>query len=173
MSAWFPPLRAKVMLACWAAVAIAGAAPVLYLAGLLAWQVVGLLQRGSWVPLPASLLLTEHSFAFLPALGWAWLMSPDSLLPVHSALMWVLGRVHAGAIFGVIGLVLIGLGVLGVLRHYAALRVQRQRAEDRQRRVHDYRNDRNDYGHLAAFDGRQEPFISEPRKSRVAAGGAR
>ncbi len=170
MSTWFTPLRAKVMLAFWATLAVAGVAPVLYLAGLLAWQVVTLFQRGSWVPLPASLLLTEHSFAFLPALGWAWLMSPDSLLPVHTALMWFLGRVHAGAIFGLVGLALIALGVLGVLRHYAAIRAQRQRAEDSRRRVRDYRNDD---GHAASFDGRREPFISEPRKSRAAVGATR
>jgi len=170
MSAWFPPLRAKVMMVLWATVAIVGLAPVLYLAGLVAWQAVTLFQQRSWVPLPASLLLTEHSFAFLPALGWAWLMSPDSLLPAHTALMWVLSRVHAGAIFGVVGLGLIALGVIGVLRHYAAIRAQRQRAEDRSRRVRDYRNDD---GQAAPFDGRREPFISEPRKSRAAVSGAR
>jgi hypothetical protein len=170
MSAWFPPLRAKVMLVFWATVAIVGLAPVLYLAGLVGWQVVTLFQSGSWVPLPSSLLLTEHSFAFLPALGWAWLMSPDSLLPVHIALMWVLSRVHAGVIFAVVGVGLIALGVLGVRRHYAAIRAHRQRAEDSRRRVGDYRNDD---GHAASFDGRREPFIAEPRKSRAAAGGAR
>lgn len=170
MSTWFSPLRAKVMVALWATVVIAGVAPVLYFAGLGAWQLVTLFQRGSWVPLPASLLLTEHSHAFLPALGWAWLMSPDSLLPVHSALMWVLSRVHAGAIFGAVGLGMIALGVIGVLRHYAAIRAQRQRAEDSRRRVRDYRNDE---GHAASFDGRREPFISEPRKSRAALGAAR
>lgn len=170
MSTWFSPLRAKVMLVFWATVAIAGLVPALYLAGMIAWQVVTLFQLRSWVPLPASLLLTEHSFAFLPALGWAWLMSPDSLLPVHTALMWVLGRVHAGAIFGVVGLPLIALGVIGVLRHYAAIRAHRQRADDRRRRVLDYRNDPD---HAAPFDGRREPFISEPRSSRAAAGGAR
>lgn len=170
MNAWFPPLRAKVMLAFWAAVAIAGLAPVLYFVGLLVWQFVTALQGGKWIALPASLLLTEHSFAFLPALGWAWLMSPDSLLTVHSALMWALVRVHAGVIFGVVGLAVIALGVLGVRRHYAALRTQRQRAEDSRRRVRDYRNED---GHLAALDGRQEPFISEPIKSRAAVGGAR
>jgi hypothetical protein len=170
MSTWFPPLRAKVMVVFWATVALVGLAPVLYLAGLVAWQVVTLFQGGSWVPLPASLLLTEHSFAFLPALGWAWLISPDSLLPAHTAAMWVLGRVHAGAIFGVVGLGLIALGALGVRRHYAAIRAQRQRVEDSRRRVHDYRNDD---GHAASFDGRREPFITEPRKAHVAAGGAR
>ena len=134
MSAWFPPLRARVMMVLWATVAIVGLAPVLYLAGLVAWQFVTLFQRGTWVPLPATLLLTEHSFAFLPALGWAWLMSPDSLLPLHTALIWVLSRVHAGAIFAVVGLGLIALGVIGVRRHYAAIRAQRQRAEDSRRR---------------------------------------
>lgn len=170
MSAWFPPLRARVMLAFWATVVIVGLAPVLYLAGLVGWQLVNLFQRGSWIPLPSSLLLTEHSFAFLPALGWAWLMSPDSLLPVHTALMWVLSRVHAGAIFAVVGLGLIALGVLGVLRHHASIRAQRQRAEDSRRRVRDYQHDD---GLAASFDGRREPFITEPRKSRAAVGGAR
>jgi hypothetical protein len=37
------------------------------------------------------------------------------------------------------------------------------------RRVRDYRNDEGQ----APFDGRREPFISEPRKSRAAAGAAR
>jgi hypothetical protein len=170
MSTWFPPLRAKVMLVLWATVALVGLAPVLYLAGLVTWQVVTLFQRGSWVPLPASLLLTEHSFAFLPALGWAWLISPDSLLPAHTGLMWVLSRVHAGAIFGVVGIGLIALGALGVRRHYAAIRAHRRRVEDSRRRVQDYRNDE---GHAASFDGRREPFITEPSKARAAAGGAR
>jgi hypothetical protein len=158
------------MLVFWATLAIVGLAPVLYLAGLVGWQIVTLFQRGSWVPLPASLLLTEHSFAFLPALGWAWLMSPDSLLPAHAALMWGLGRLHAGLIFGLVGVGLIALGALGVRRHYAAIRAHRQRAEDSRRRVRDYQSDP---GHAASFDGRQEPFISEPRKSRAAMGGAR
>ena len=170
MSSWFPPLRAKVMLAFWATLAIAGLAPVLYLAGLLAWQIVTLFQRGSWVPLPASLLLTEHSFAFIPALEWAWLMSPDSLLPAHTALTWVLSGLHAGAMFGLVGLAMIALGVIGVRRQYAAILAHRQRTEERLRRLRDYQDNP---GHAASFDERREPFISEPRKSRAAVGGAR
>jgi hypothetical protein len=167
MSTWFSPLRAKVMLAFWSALVIAGLVPVLYFAGLVAWQVVTLFQTRSWVALPVSLMLTEHSFAFLPALGWAWLMSPDSLLPVHAALMWVLSRIHSGAIFAVVGLGLIALGALGVYRHYTAIRAERRRIEDSRRRVRDYRNDE---GQAASFDGRREPFISEPKKARVAVG---
>jgi hypothetical protein len=78
--------------------------------------------------------------------------------------------VHAGAIFAVIGLGVIALGVSGVLRHHAAIRAHRQRAEDSRRRVRDYRNDD---GRAASFDGRREPFIAEPRKSRPAVGAAR
>jgi hypothetical protein len=167
MSTWFSPLRAKVMLAFWSTLVIAGLVPVLYFAGLVAWQVVTLFQTRSWVPLPVSLMLTEHSFAFLPALGWAWLMSPDSLLPVHTALMWVLSRIHSGVIFAIVGLVPIALGAIGVYRHYSAIRAHRQRAEDSRRRVRDYRNDE---GHPGSFDGRREPFISEPQKQRAAVG---
>ena len=164
------PLRAKVMLAFWATLALAGLAPVLYFAGLVAWQVFTVFQRGSWVPLPASLLLTDHSFAFLPALGWAWLMSPDSLVPLHTALMWPLSKVHAGAIFALVGLGMVALGAIRAYGHYAALLALRQRTDDRLRRVRNYRNDPVD---ASSFDGRREPFISEPRNSRAAAGGAR
>jgi hypothetical protein len=153
MSTWFPPLRARVMLAFWSTLAIAGLAPVLYVAGLLAWQVVSFFQRGSWVPLPASVLLTEHSFG-----------------PTHTALMWVLSKVHVGAIPAVVGLAMIALGWIRARRQYAAIRALRQHTDDRLRRVRDYQND---HGHAASFDARREPFISEPRSSRAAAGGAR
>ena len=133
MNTWFPPLRAKVMLAFWSTLAIAGLAPVLYAAGLMAWQVVAFFQRGSWAPLPASLLFTT-------------------------------------AIPAVVGLAMIWLGWVRARRQYAAIRAMRQHRDDRLRRVRDYQNDS---GHAASFDGRREPFISEPRNSRAAVGRAR
>jgi hypothetical protein len=153
MRTWFPPLRAKVMLALWSTLAIAGVVPVLYLAGLLAWQVVTFFQRGSWVPLPASVLLADH-----------W------LAPTHTALVWVLSKVHVGAIPAILGLGMIALGWIGARRQFALIRALRQHAHDRLRRVRDYRNDD---GRAASFDGRREPFISEQRNSRAAIGGAR
>lgn len=169
MNSWFPPLRARAVLIFSAALVVFGLVPVLYFVGLLAWQLAMLFQTGAWTPLPASLLFTDHSFAFVPGFPWTWLMSPDSLLPVHTGAMWVLGRLHAGLIFALVGLVIVALGVIGTLRQYATIRAQKQRREDSLRRVRDYLRDE---GTIAPFDERREPFISVPKKSR-AAGSAR
>jgi hypothetical protein len=171
MNAWFPPRRARAaraVLILSAALVVIGLVPLLYFVGLLGWQIVTLFQTRSWVALPASVLFSEHSFAFIPQLAWPWLASPDSLLPAHTAVVWVLSKVHAGLAFGLAGLALGAVGVLGVLRQRAVIHAQRQDLDDRQRRVRDYRND-----HSAAptLDERLEPFISVPKKSRAAGGG--
>lgn len=171
MNARFPPRRARparAVLILSAALVVAGLVPLLYFLGLVGWQFATLLQARSWVPLPASLLFTEHSFAFIPQFPWAWLVSPDSLLPAHTALMWVLSRLHAGLAFGLAGLAIIAVGSLGVLRQRAVIRAQRQEIDDRQRRVNDYRND---HSPAPTLDERLEPFISAPKKSRAAGGG--
>jgi len=170
MNAWFPPRSARAALILSAALVVAGLVPLLYFVGLVGWQVVTLVQTRAWVPLPVSLLFTEHSFAFIPQLPWPWLAGPDSLLPAHAAIVWVLSKVHAGLVFGLVGLALGAAGVVGVLRQRAVIHAQRQDREDRQRRMRDYRND-----HSAAptLDERLEPFISVPKKSRAAGGGGR
>jgi hypothetical protein len=171
MNAWFPPRRtraARVVLILSAALVLAGLVPLLYFVGLVGWQIITLFQTRAWVALPVSLLFSEHSFAFIPQIAWPWVASPDSLLPAHTALVWVLSRVHAGLAFGLAGLVLGAVGVVGVLRQRAVIHAHRQDLDDRQRRVRDYRSD-----HSAAptLDERFEPFISVPKKSRAAGGG--
>ena len=164
MNAWFSPRRARAaraVLILSAALVVAGLVPLLYSLGLVGWQIAALVQTRSWVPLPASLLFTEHSFAFIPQLAWPWLGSPDSLLPVHTALVWVLSRVHAGLAFGLAGLAITALGVTGVLRQRAVIRAQKQYVHDRERRVRDYRNDKSP---APTLDERLEPFISSPKK---------
>lgn len=173
MNAWFPPRRARAARAALilsAALVAAGLVPLLYFVGLVGWQVVTLFQTRAWVPLPVSLLFTEHSFAFIPQLAWPWLASPDSLLPAHTAILWVLSKVHAGLVFGLAGFALGAAGAIGVLRQRAVIQAQRQDLDDRQRRVRDYRND-----HSAAptVDERLEPFISAPKKARASGGGGR
>jgi hypothetical protein len=173
MNAWFPPRRAsaaRAVLILSAALVVAGLVPLLYFVGLLGWQVVTLFQTRSWVPLPLSLLFSEHSFAFIPQFPWAWLASPDSLLAAHTAIVWALGKVHVGLVFGLAGLALGVVGVAGVLRQRALIRAQKQALADRKRRVRDYRND-----HSAAptLDERLEPFISVPKKARAAGGSRR
>jgi hypothetical protein len=129
----------------------------MYFAALFAWQLSMLFQAGgSWVPLPATLLFTDHSLLeagkaapvmpFIPELPW----SPNRTVNL------VLERLHVGLLFGLIGAALMARGLLVASRQAAALRVARQRHEDRLRRVADYR--RTDAG--TSLDGRREPFIS-------------
>ena len=173
MNAWFPPRSARAaraVLILSAALVVAGLVPLLYFVGLVGWQIVTLFQTRSWVALPLSLLFSEHSLAFIPQFPWPWLASPDSLLPAHTAIVWVLSKVHAGLVFGLAGLALGAVGVVGVLKQRALLRAQKQELDDRKRRVRDYRND-----HSAAptLDERLEPYISAPKKARAAGGGGR
>jgi lysylphosphatidylglycerol synthetase-like protein (DUF2156 family) len=121
MKAWFSLLKARTALLVWAVVVVAGVAPVLGLAALVAWQLATFFQTRSWVALPVPL----------------W---------------WAL----AGA---VIGGGIAALGVRGVLGKRAEIGAQRQKTEERLRRVQDYRS--ND-GMADTLDGRREPFIASP-----------
>ena len=141
---------------------VAGAVPVLFFAGLIAWQAVTLLQGGGWVPLPALLLFSDPAvlqagkaapvLALIPDLSWIWHARADSPLPV----LWVLSRVHFALLPALAGLALMAVGVRRVRIQRAAVRAQRERHEDRLRRVQDYQRD----GTSDTLDGRREPFIS-------------
>ena len=160
MNAW-SPRRARAGLLFSAVLALIGLVPAVYFLGLLVWQFASSLQAGKWLALPMSLVFTGHSFAFLPHFPWPWFMSPDSLLPLHNAISWVLGRVHVGLLFGVLGVAMVAIGVLGVLKHYAALRAYRQKSQDQARRVRDY--ERDDL--QADSFGRREPYIIQYPKT--------
>ncbi|HEU5176966.1 MAG TPA: hypothetical protein VFU24_05885 [Burkholderiales bacterium] len=142
---------------------LAGAVPVLFLAGLLAWQTFTLFQAGAWVPLPVLLLFTDHAalqatkvapvLGFIPDLSLIWTAGADTAKPV----LWALGRVHFALLPALAGLVMMAAGVRGFFMKRAALRAQRDYREDRLRRVQDYRRDDSA---TDTFDGRREPFIS-------------
>jgi hypothetical protein len=146
-------------------VVVAGLAPVLYFVALFGWQLTTSIQAGSWIPLPATLLFTEHSLlqagkaapvlGFVPEFAWPWLMNPDALLPVHKAVTSILNRVHVGLAFALVGLPVMALGVLAASRQMAVLRARKRQKEDRLRRARDYRRETS----LDALDGRREPFI--------------
>jgi len=166
MNAWFLLLKARTTLLYGVALVVAGLVPVLYFMALLVWQISALFHAGSWVALPATLLFTDHSvlqagkaapvLAFIPQFPWAWLMSPDSLLPVHMAVTWMLDRVHVGVVFALVGLAVMAVGALSALRQMAMIRDRKQRDQDRLRRVRDYRREDS---RADALDGRREPFI--------------
>lgn len=166
MNAWFPLLKARTALFFAVVLVVAGLVPVLYFVALVTWQFAALFQAGSWVPLPATLLFTDHSLlqagkaapvlAFIPEFSWAWLASPGSLLPAHEAVAWVLGRLHVGLAFALVGLAVMALGALSAFRQMALTRAHKQRNEGWLRRMQDYRDESSA---ADAVDGRREPFI--------------
>ena len=156
MNAWFSLLKRKTILLSGVVLIVVGLAPVLYFAALLIWQIAPLYRGGSWVALPATLLFTNHAHAFIPQFPWAWLASPESLLPAHTAVTWILGRVHLGLVFALVGLPVMGVGVALWLRQRSAIRAEQQRKEDAQRRVRDYLGGSSGFDNV---DGRREPFI--------------
>jgi hypothetical protein len=175
MNAWFPLLKRKTVLLVGVALVVAGLVPVLYFLALFTWQFATLFQAGSWVALPATLLFIDHSLlqagkadpvlSFVPQFPWAWLTSPESLLPAHTAVTWILGRVHLGLVFALVGLSIMGLGIVLALRQRAAIRAEKQRKEDRLRRVRDYRHESSRPDNV---DGRREPFIGSGAIARNA-----
>jgi hypothetical protein len=146
MNASPPRLKARTALFFAVALVVAGLVPVLYFMALFVWQVAALFLAGSWIPLPATLLFTGHSLAFIPEFSWA---APQGLAAI-------LDRLHLGLVFALPGLAVMALGLLSALRQKAMLRANKQREEDRLRRMRDYRRD--DSG-PDARDGRREPFI--------------
>jgi uncharacterized membrane protein (DUF106 family) len=134
-----------------AALVLIGAVPLLYMATLVGWQIVMLFQTGKWIGLGLTFMFTEHGLAFVPQFA-------PTMAPEHPALVWVLSRVHVGLLPALIGLLLVGAGVLGMLRQRAAMRARKQYREDRLRRVDDYRRD--EARAEPRFDGRREPFIA-------------
>jgi hypothetical protein len=150
--------RFRIMLGV--ALTLAGLVAVGYFIALFAWQITSLFQAKPWVALPASLLFTEHSFAFVPRLPWA---APE-------ALGWILATVHVGLVFAIPGLAVMAYGVLTTLRQLALINALKKREEDRLRRLSDYRRGEL---HTEPFDGRREPYIGpvempENAKRRVA-----
>ena len=65
-------------------------------------------------------------------------------------------------VFAAVGLALAGAGIWLALRQRSAIRVLKQRNEDRLRRVQDYRRDSSSADHV---DGRREPFIGSSRNA--------
>lgn len=146
MNAWFPLLKARTVLFFAVMLVVTGLVPVLYFVAIFVWQIVALFQAGSWVPFPATLLFSEHSFAFIPEFPW----------PAPKALAWILDRLHLGLVFALPGLAVMALGIFGALGQKALIRAHKQREEDGLRRVRDYRPE----GSAAdSRDGRREPFI--------------
>ena len=133
---------------------LAGLPPVLYCLALVGWQFINFLHLGIWGPLPASLLLADHPFRFLPHLASGWLMNLEEMWrPAHQAVTWMLPRLHAGVLFAAPGMVVMAIGTFIAMRRAAVVRRPEKLHHDRPRdtRVHQSRE------HAA----RVEPFIGD------------
>jgi hypothetical protein len=147
------------------ALIVLGAAPVIYLSALFAWQIATSMQIGSWVPLPAMLLFTDHAplqagkaapvLGFIPDLSWLWRAGADTPPPAA----WILGKLHFAIVPALIGLMIAAHGAFRLLRQGAIIRARRREHEDRLRRMHDYRRQELTIDTL----GRREPFIANLR----------
>jgi hypothetical protein len=151
------------------ALIVIGAAPVLYLLVLALAQLFTSIKAGAWVALPLTVLFTEPAVlqagkaaplaGLIPNLSAAWVAGPDS--PV--ALVWLLNKVHVALLPALLGAPLLVAGVLKMRNRRVAIQVQKERHEDRLRRVRDYQHDDT----VGDALGRREPFISSRPAAQV------
>jgi hypothetical protein len=154
MKAWLRLLKARLLLFSSLAALIVGIAPVLYLSGLVAWQVHLWLSTGAWIALPAALAFSERALlrggelapvlAFIPHLpqvayiDWTW--------STHEAAAQILRHLHIGLVPGLIGCALMATGISSVLRQRVLIRIHKQRRKE-------------PVAPPVGFDARREPGI--------------
>jgi hypothetical protein len=165
MKAWLRLLKARTLLLCSMAVVIVGIAPLLYLLGLVAWQVDIWLNTGTWIALPAALSFTDRALlrggelapvlAFIPHLpqvthiDWTW--------STNEVAAQILQHLHIGAIPGLIGCAIMATGISSVLRQRVLIRIHKQR---RKEPVQPLDNRLTEPSRAeAGVDGRREPVI--------------
>ena len=165
MKAWLRLLKARILLLSSIAVAIVGIAPVLYLLGLLAWQVDIWRDTRAWIDLPAALAFTDRALlrggelapvlAFIPHLpqltyiDWTW--------STHQVAAQILRHLHIGVIPGLIGCAILSTGISTMLRQRVLIRIHKQRRKEPLQPLDNRVTEpsRADVG----FDGRREPVI--------------
>jgi hypothetical protein len=165
MTAWLRLLKARILLLCSIAVVIVAIAPVLYLLGLLAWQIDAWLDTRAWITLPAALAFTDRALlrggelapvlAFIPHLpqlthiDWTW--------TTNEAAAQILRHLHIGVIPGLIGCALMATGISTMLRQRVLIRIHKQRRKEPVQPLDERVTEpsRADVG----FDGRREPVI--------------
>ena len=165
MKAWLRLLKARILLLCSMAVVVVGIAPVLYLLGLLAWQVDIWLNTRAWITLPAALAFTDRALlrggelapvlAFIPHLlqlthiDWTW--------STNEVAAQILRHLHIGVIPGLIGCAIMTTGISTVLRQRVLIRIHKQRRKDPVQPL-DHRVTEPSRAEVG-FDGRREPVI--------------
>lgn len=130
------------------ALVLLGLAPIAYALGLLGWQAVNWIHTGTWVALPARLLvhasaLQAPRFAgvapFVPAVDWTWANHPQVLVMPSRVLGVILDRAHIGLLAVLVGWALIACGRSIAARQAEIIGWQQRQRADRLRRAAQYR----------------------------------
>ncbi len=130
------------------AIVLVGLAPIAYALGLLGWQAINWLHSGTWVALPARLLVNASAlqaprFAdvvpYVPAVDWAWANHPHVLVMLSRVLGVILDRAHIGVIAALVGWAIIAFGRSLAARQDELIEWQRRQRADRLRRAAQYR----------------------------------
>jgi hypothetical protein len=154
----FPQLRAGTGLFFAGVLIVIGLVPLVYFAALGLLQLWLSVQAGKWIALPLTLAFSDHALLASARSAPALPLIPQFPWIADPTVAPFLDRVHVALIPALAGLALLLLGMLRVYLHRALLRLHRQHAEDRTRRVQDYQRESGDF-----IDGRREPFISNRR----------
>ena len=147
MGVWFQ-LKTRAIWLVGIALVLVGLLLVLQLFALLMWQYMVALETRNWPSLSLRLLFADHSqlartsvapfLQFIPELQWNWMRVPQES-PVHSAVTWLLDKVHIGLLPALLGVPIALRGGVLAIRQKNALADAKRRNEDRLRRIDYYR----------------------------------
>jgi hypothetical protein len=131
------------------ALVILGLAPVAYAIALVGWQVFTWLHGGTWVPLPARVLVDASALhapqlapvaPYIPGIDWSWANHPKVLIMPGRVLGVILDRVHVGVLPLLVGWAIIAFGRSLAARQTEVIEWQEQARADRLRRTAQYRS---------------------------------
>jgi hypothetical protein len=150
MDGWFQ-LKTRAIWLVGIGLALVGLLLVVQLVALLVWQYLVALETRNWPSLSVRLLFADHSqlartsvapfLQFIPELQWNWIRIPQESPSLHSALTWLLDKVHIGLIPAVLGVPIALRGGVLAIQQKSTLADAKRRKEDRLRRIGHYRKE--------------------------------
>lgn len=130
------------------ALVIVGLAPIAYALALVGWQAFTWLHTGTWVALPARLLVQASALQapllsslapFVPAVEWGWANHPQILVMPGRVLGVILDRAHVGVVAALAGWAVIAIGRGIAARQTEIIAWQERGRAERLRRAVEYR----------------------------------
>ena len=150
MDLWFQ-LKTRALWLVGVVLALVGLLLVLQLVALLVWQYMVALETRNWPSLSLHLLFADHSqlartsvapfLQFIPEFQWNWIRIRQESPSLHSAVTWLLDKVHIGLFPALLAVPIALRGVVLAIQQKNALADAKRRKEDRLRRIGHYRKE--------------------------------